>query len=497
MLKKPGLWMMALPLTLTFTLSACVSLPPPSSALPDIAVPAAWSSGMPASGSAAAGDNTADSASTGLAQWWRRFDDPLLDALMAQALQANTRVNGAQVALLQARALRDVAAAGLLPGVTASGSAQRSKSGDASAANAFNAGFDASWEPDVFGANRSALQAGEANAQASAASLADVQVSIAAEVAVSYIQYRGAQARLAIARNNLDSQLETLQITNWRVQAGLLTSLEGEQARAASEQTRAQIPSLETSVAQLGHSLALLCGQTPDALRTQLSAVFPVPQAQDDLAFSMPAETLRQRPDVRAAELQVSAALARVGQADAARYPSFKLNGSLGLRALTLGSLGASGTLISALLGSVAGPVFDAGAGLAQVRAQQAALEQARLSYRATVLTALKDVEDALVALGGNRERLLRLRNAADAAANAALLARQRYASGLVDFQTVLETQRSLFGTQDAVATTSTDLSADHVRLYKALGGGWQPDRDSAMSPAQLDSPNLTQPSNS
>lgn len=479
MLHKLGLRTMVLPLTLMLTLTACVSTMPPSPALPAIAVPAAWAQAA-APGAAVGG--------SALAQWWQRFNDPLLDALVTQALRANTSIGSAQAALLQARALRDVAAAGLLPGVSASASAQRSKAGDAGAGNVFNAGFDASWEPDVFGGKRSTLRAGEAGAQASAASLADVQVSIAAEVAVGYIQYRGAQARLAIARDNLASQLETLQLTDWRVQAGLLTSLEGEQARAASEQTRAQIPTLETSIAQFRHSLALLCGQAPDALRTQLASAAPVPQAQDDLALSMPAETLRQRPDVRAAEHQVSAAWARVGQADAARYPSFQLSGSLGLRALTLGSLSGSGALMHALLGSVSGPLFDGGASRAQVRAQQAALQQAHASYQATVLTALKDVEDALVALAGDRARLLSLRNAADAAANAALIARQRYASGLVDFQTVLETQRSLFNTQDAVASTSTDLGADHVRLYKALGGGWQPQRGAAM---------IAQPSNS
>ena len=155
---------------------------------------------------------------------------------------------------------------------------------------------------------------------------------------------------------------------------------------------------------------------------------------------------------------------------------------------MTLGTLSGSGALMHALLGSVSGPLFDGGASRAQVRAQQAALQQAHASYQATVLTALKDVEDALVALAGDRARLLSLRNAADAAANAALIARQRYASGLVDFQTVLETQRSLFNTQDAAASTSTDLGADHVRLYKALGGGWQPQRGAPM---------ITQPSNS
>jgi outer membrane protein TolC len=187
---------------------------------------------------------------------------------------------------------------------------------------------------------------------------------------------------------------------------------------------------------------------------------------------------------VRAAELQVAAALARVAQADAARLPSFKLGGSLGLSALTLGSLTSGASVVSALLASVSFPIFDGGASNAQVRAQQAAWDQAQLAYRSSVLAALKDVEDALVALQGDRERLLRLTNAAEAAGNAALLARQRFSSGLVDFQTVLETQRTQLSTRDSVASAGADISADHVRLYKALGGGWRPETsETAMAP--------------
>ncbi|MBC7994779.1 MAG: TolC family protein, partial [Rhizobacter sp.] len=168
------------------------------------------------------------------------------------------------------------------------------------------------------------------------------------------------------------------------------------------------------------------------------------------------------------------AALARVSQADAARYPSFQISGSVGLSAIALSSLTGGGSLVSALLGSVSVPLFDGGAARAQVRSQEAALEQARIGYQAVVLTALQEVEDALVSLRGNRERLQRLRNASESAQQAALLATQRYNSGLVDFQTVLDTQRSLLSTQDSVASTQAELSADHVRLYKALGGGWQ-----------------------
>lgn len=454
-----GLWVLTPAVAL---LAGCASLVQPDGSLPQTPVPAAWSAPTPAGVPA-----------TSLAQWWQRFNDPQLTRLVTQALQANTSLRSAQAALQQARAQVDVQAAGLLPSVGASASAQRSRASN-STGNSFQAGFDASWEPDVFGRLRSGVNASQADAQAAEASLADVQVSLAAETAVNYIELRGLQQRLAIARSNLASQQETLQITQWRLQAGLTTSLVAEQARAAAEQTAAQIPALESSLAQSRHSLAVLTGQAPLALDAQLADAVAVPQPAQDLALAIPAETLRQRPDVRAAEQRIAAALARVSQADAARYPDFSISGSLGLRALTLGALTNGGSVASALLASVSMPVFDGGAARAQVRVQEAALAQARVAYEASVLTALKDVEDALVALRGDRERLVRLQAAADAAGNAALLAQQRYSSGLIDFQSVLETQRTLLSTQDSVATTVASVSADHVRLYKALGGGWQ-----------------------
>lgn len=451
-------------------LSGCATLIPPDAALPDTPVPAQWSAAT-----AGPPEPAATAATASLAGWWQRFNDPQLTALVTQALQANTDIRNAQAALLQARALRDVKSAGLGPTVNTSASAQRGKSGGNEASNSFQAGFDASWEPDVFGGNRSALNAAEADARAAEASLANVQVSLAAEVAVTYMDLRGLQARLAIARGSLATQTETLQITRWRVQAGLASSLDEEQAVAASEQTSAQMPSLLTSIAQDLSSLAVLTGQAPGALRDTLGVAAAVPQTTGNLALAFPADTLRQRPDVRAAEHRVSAALARVAQADAARYPGFQISGSLGLRALTLGTLTRGASVVNALLASVSVPLFDGGAASAQVRAQQAALEQARVSYQAAVLTALKDVEDALVALAGDRERLLRLQGAADAAFNANLLARQRYASGLIDFLTVLDTQRTLLSTQDGLESTRASVGADHVRLYKALGGGWTP----------------------
>lgn len=458
-------------------LSGCASLALPGAALPETPTPAAW---LGVTTPAPPGQ-----AATDLAAWWQRFNDPTLTALVTEALQANTSVRSAQAALQQARAQRDVQQAGMGPSAGATGSAQRGASGGNDATNRFQAGFDASWEPDVFGRNRSALSASEAEVQASATSLANVQVSLAAEVAVTTIELRSLQTRLAIARSSLGAQTETLQITRWRGQAGLVSSLDVEQAVAASEQTAAQIPALQTGIAQTLNSLAVLTGQAPGALQSRLSTAAPVPQAPPELALAMPAETLRQRPDVRTAEHRVSAALARVAAADAARYPSFRLSGSLGLNALTLGALTNGASVASSLLASVSVPLFDGGAARAQVRSQEAALEQARLGYQAAVLTALKDVEDALVSLQGNRERLARLQAASAAAANAELLARQRYESGLIDFRAVLDTQRTLLSTLDGVASTQATLSADMVRLYKALGGGWTGTGTAGASPAE------------
>ena len=445
-------------------LTGCATFRPDRPEPAAIDVPAKWSTN----------EAVGKSEVTSLVKWWRRFNDPLLVKLVDAALQANTSVNSAKAALIEARALQDVAAAALWPTVDGSASVQRSKSGHNKEINNFSVGLDAGWELDIFGKNRSGLSAAEATAQASEASLGDIQVSISAEVAIDYITLRSAQSRLVIANNNLTSQLETLQITEWRTQAGLVASLDAEQARVSAEQIRAQIPPLQTSIEQLSHALAVLTAQPPASLLSLLAVSSPVPQAANNLALNFPAETLRQRPDVRAAEHRVSADLALLAQADAARLPNFNLSGSLGLSALTLGSLVSGGSVVSSLLANVAMPLFDAGSRRAKVRAQEAVLEQSRFTYQATVLKALQEVEDALVALRGDLERLSRLSLAAEAAGNAAVMARQRYDSGLVDFQTVLETQRSMLSTQDSVASANADVSTDHVRLYKALGGGWQ-----------------------
>lgn len=408
------------------------------------------------------------------ASWWNDFQDPLLADLITRAMVANPNILSSQAALQQARALRDVRLAATRPNLTVSGSVQRNTADGADASVNFRGGLDASWELDVFGVKNSAVANSEAELQVAGANLRDVQLSMTAEVALAYIQLRGLQEQLGIAQTNLKSQQETLQITQWRAQAGLVTSLEVEQAQTAVSQTAAQIPTLQSGLSKTRHSLAVLTGQRPHELEALLMTVQPIPRVAAQVADVIPADSLRQRADIRAAEARITAALASVDAAQAALLPSYRLGGSVGLTALTLAGLSNGAAVATQILGSVSVPVLDGGASKAQVRAQQAVLAQTRANYQNTLLTALKEVEDALITLRNDRERMGHLQRAASAAQNAALLAQNRYSSGLTDFQTVLQTQRTLLGAQDSVASLQADLSSNHVRLIKAMGGGWQ-----------------------
>lgn len=462
-----------LPVLLGLCMAGCVSVgpdyvPPPAEA------PAQWSrwgaTGAPELRAAAPKD---------LSQWWYGLHDALLSDLIGQALRASPDLRSAQARLREARARLVVAGAARFPGVDVSASASRSHAGGTAGSggtrNFFSAGFDAGWELDVFGGVRRGVEAARADVEASAASLDDTRVSLAAEVALDYVQVRALQIRLGIARDNLASQTETLQLTEWRAQAGLASSQDVEQARSNREQTRAQIPVLETTLAETEHSLDILLGEPPGTLRGRLAMQAALPAVPAQIAVGIPADTLRRRPDVRAAERRLAAETARVGVAEAARYPSFALSGSIGVEALTLGGLGESGAGTSSLLASITAPIFHAGRLRAQVDIQDAVREQAEVAYRQTVLAALQEVESALVALTRSREREQALTIAAASARSAAELARDRYSVGLIDFQSVLDTERNVLAVEDNLASTRADTVLALIRLYKALGGGWSP----------------------
>jgi NodT family efflux transporter outer membrane factor (OMF) lipoprotein len=416
-----------------------------------------------------------------LAAWWTTLNDPLLNELIERALAENKSVKQAYARVLQARAQRAIAGSGFWPDIGASASASRSESegnfnerGEAvtTVGETYSTGFSASWELDLFGARRRSYEAASAQLAATEAGLRDVMVVLLGDVALSYVGVRTAQSRLAFAERNLEFQREALDMTRWRAEAGLTSVLDVEQANASYEQTRAQIPLLESSLVQNMNRLAVLTGQTPGALEAELRDPKPIPVAPVDIVAGVPADVLRRRPDIRSAERQLAAQTAQVGVATAALYPSLSLSGTISWQSLTASDIldgyrnERSGITLSL-------PIFNGGALRQNIKVQNALVEQALASYESVVLAAYEEVENALKAWTSEQRRHQALAEAAASARRAAELARVQYNSGLVDFETVLTADRQLISLEDSLAVSDGEMTSNLIRLYKALGGGW------------------------
>ncbi len=422
-----------------------------------------------------------------LAAWWTQFGDATLSGLVERALARNLDVDAAVARLRQARAGVRAAVGAQLPSIGVSGSASRSvgrerdrivdpasgaiftSGGDASV---FDAGLDAAWEADLFGGLRRSTEAARADAAGSEASLHNVQLSVAAEVGLNYVDARLAQARLKIARDNLASQDETLQIVGWRVQAGLVGALDLEQARQLRAQTAATIPTLENNYAVALNRLAVLTGEAPGAVDGALRQPQPVPLPPAAVGAGIPADVVQRRPDVAAAERSLAAEVARIGVATADLYPALRLSGSFGGSDGAIG--GILGQSIGNLVAAVSAPIFEGGQIRARIEGQRAAADAALAAYRSAVLVALEEVENALRGITAAEQRERALIVAEEASRNATLLARLQYRSGLIDFQTLLDAERSLLSSQDGRASARAARATATVQLYKALGGGWQ-----------------------
>ena len=411
-----------------------------------------------------------------LAEWWTALKDPLLTRFIHQAITGNLDLKQARARLLQARARRNISGAGLFPSLDLSGTATKSRSSmerGGTESNLYSIGFDAGWELDLFGGVQRAEEAAQAQMEASREDLHDVLVSLLAEVALNYIEVRTYQTRLQIAQANLTAQEETFELVKARYQGGLTTELALQQARYLVAGTRAQIPGLHTGLIAASNQLAVLLGLPPGSLMAQLQRQEPLPALPLTLAVGIPADTLQRRPDIRSVERQLAAQTARIGAATAELYPSLRLSGSVGLEALSTDRLFRSGSRTSTFGAGLSWPVFDAGAIRANIHLQTALQEETLAKYQATVLTALKEVEDALVAYAREQERNQALQETADAAGQAALLSEIQYKAGLTSFTEVLDSRRSLFSFQDQLALSTGTMTANLVRLYKALGGGW------------------------
>ncbi|TXH68293.1 MAG: efflux transporter outer membrane subunit [Thiothrix sp.] len=403
------------------------------------------------------------------AAWWQKFNDPLMTALIQEAWQANPDLSSAQASVKSARAQGVIAGASLLPSLSSSGSARTASGSGTNLA----AGLDASWELDFFGANRLANAAAQSDVKAAEASYEDVKASLAAEVASAYVNLRLAQARLGVAQQNSKSRKETVNLTNLRQQAGLTSGLEVEQSKLSLGQTQAQIPALEGAVSRSKYALAVLTGKTPEALDQRLKLAKPIPNATGRLSADIPANALRQRPDIRVAEYRVAAASARVGEAKANLNPSFNLGGSLSLAGKNLGDLLDINSLARSLLASISAPLFDGGRLQQQVVVRDAAYEQAVASYQKTVLSALQDVASNFATIAALQKQQPILAQNLQLARSAENLARLSYNAGTADFQNVLDAQRSVLSAQESLLSAQADYSLALISLYKAVGGSW------------------------
>lgn len=411
------------------------------------------------------------------ADWWTTFGDPMLSELVGEALTNSPDVKSAQAAVRAARAQLSIARASFGPQLDASGSYSRVKTSDevygSGEYDLYDGGFDAAWELDIFGGTRRSSEAAKAAFEAQNASYINVRVTLAAETASAYVQLREAQQRLRVARENLKLQQETFDLLQSRFDSGLVNELSLQQARANLESTRAAVPQLETALEQSYNALAVLTGVMPGTLQERFSKVWKIPTATLADVTGIPADLLRRRPDVLQAERELAAQTARIGVAKSDYFPKLRLNGSIGVEALSFSGLEEDGNEFYGFGPGISWAIFRSGSIRNNIKAQTALQEQALAVYEKSVLSAVQETRDALAAFRNERLRLDALTAAADAARDAAKLADDRYQNGLEPFDTVLDAQRTQLQLEDQQVQSQSESTLSVIRLYKALGGGW------------------------
>jgi len=414
-------------------------------------------------------------------EWWKTFRDSELTSLIGRAAESNLDLKLAESRIREARGLRAYSAGALLPAVNASAAYSRNRSsanvplpGAGLQSNYYQAGFDASWEIDVFGGIRRTVEAADAEVEASIESRRDVLVTLLAEVARNYLEVRGLQAQIGIARQNLDAQKKTLELTEARFQAGRAAELDVVRAQAQVATTASQIPELDSLRSQAVHRLSVLLGREPGLLREELVKVAAIPAPPPEVPVGLPSDLLRRRPDLRRAERELAAATARIGVATAELYPKFSLTGFFAQESVTASDFAKGGSRAWSVGPTIQWSIFQGGQIRAKIEVENARQEQAAIVYERSILAALEDVENALVAYAKEQAHHAELSDSVTANVKAVDLAGQRYTQGLVDFLSVLDAQRSLYVAQDALVQSQRQISEDLVALYKALGGGWE-----------------------
>jgi NodT family efflux transporter outer membrane factor (OMF) lipoprotein len=434
---------------------------------------------------------------TDLEMWWVAFNDSLLTELIKRSEFGNLDLQAAVGRVAEARAIRGVAKGGYWPDIVLGGAYSYQKlsenglqgaqvppddgsGGDATSLladpfDSWNAGLSLSWEIDLFGRIRRTVEAADAQLQASVEDYRDVLVTLYAEVGSAYVDARAFQTRLDFATQNVTAQENSLELTRDRFNAGLTSALDVAQAEQNLAQTRSTIPALEIGLEAALNRLAVLLGQAPGSIHDELQEHTGLPQPDDKVAYGIPADLLRRRPDVRQAERLLASQTARIGIATADLYPTLSLGGTVGLEALDFDNLGDGGSVFWSIVPKISWPIFTGGKIRNRIRAEEARTAQALAAYEQTVLRALEEVQNALVAYGQEKMRRDRLREAVEASQRAVDLVETQYLSGLTNFQNFLDSQRSLFRQQDELAESSGQVRNNLIDLNRALGGGWSP----------------------
>lgn len=460
---------------------------------PRASAPTQWSSSL------AGGETNGPTSLTG---WWKNFNDPELNSLIERAVRSNLDLRIAQARVREARAQYGIASADLMPTIDGSVAYQRQlqskhqpligsipfSSSIPFENNVYQAGFDASWEIDVFGGKRRAVESAKAEVAASEYGRGATLLTLLGDVARNYVDVRGFQRRLAIANENIDAQSNALAITKDRFAKGLTSDLDVEQAATLLATTKAEVPSLQTSLEASIHRLGVLLGQSPGNLLTELSQAAPIPSIPPVVPLGLPSELLLRRPDVRRAERQLAAATANIGVATADLFPKFSLTGAAGFESVSASDWFTSGSRFWSIGPTVQWRIFDAGRIRGNIKVQNARQEQALATYEQTALSAFEDVENDLVSYANEQIRRRSLQDAVTSSQNSLQLANQLYSNGLTDFLRVLDAERSLYQAQDALVQSDRTVSANLISLYKSLGGGWETaEKHASSSLAQAD----------
>jgi multidrug efflux system outer membrane protein len=483
-------------LLLAAALAGCAAGPDFVAPRPNL--PAAWTAEALAPSTAAGTPGAISAAPVGDPNWWAQFNDPILSSLITRAAKANLDLSQALLRIAAARAQTDIAAGGRWPTLAANAGYTRQRISEATATTSLLAsrngrsggvsgalpglenpfpqaqvGFDASWELDLFGRVRRSVEAAEADAEASIDDSRDVLLSLEGEVARAYIDLRGAQRRSTVLEESLETARQLFDLTRERRQAGMGNDLDVANAGAQRTSTEALQPPVRARITQDINRLSFLLALDPAALAGELTGTAPLPPLPPEVPIGLPGDLVRRRPDIRAAEARLHAATARIGVATADMFPRLTLNAAVGFQAEHSGDLGRWASRFFSFGPQLDLPIFSGGRRQATVRLQDATAREAAVAYARTVLAAVHEVENALVAFRSEQSRRTSLDATAAQNRDALDLARQRYVSGVSSFLEVLDAERNRQQTELALTDSAMAGSIDLVALYKALGGGW------------------------